>query len=102
MEHLIIALHSHAFIFFSLLLITLMIALKIWATSAAPWLATALDWLIFFAGWWIPIYLFLMQKRVYKQGWIMTTVKFGVIGFCYTIIIFIGVAFAALISIATA
>ncbi|HEX4481913.1 MAG TPA: DUF3667 domain-containing protein [Rudaea sp.] len=102
MEHLIIALHSHAFIFLSLLLITLMIALKMWTTTSAPWLATPIDWLIFFAGWWIPIYLFVMQKRVYKQGWIMTTVKFGVIGICYTIIISMGAVFAALISIATA
>jgi hypothetical protein len=32
----------------------------------------------------------------------MTTVKFGVIGICYTIIISMGAVFAALISIATA
>jgi hypothetical protein len=101
MEHLIIALHSHAFIFQSLLFITLMIALKKSLTVAAPWLAVMLDWLIFFAGWWIPVYLFVMQKRVYKQGWIMTTIKFGVIGICYTVIIAFGAAFAAIISIAT-
>jgi chorismate mutase len=101
MEHLIIALHSHAFIFLSLLLITLMIALKTSVAASAPWLAVLLDWLIFFAGWWIPIYLFLMQKRVYKQGWIMTTIKFGVIGICYVVIISIGAALAAVVSIAT-
>ncbi len=101
MEHLIIALHSHAFIFLSLLFITLMIALKTSLAASAPWLATLLDWLILFAGWWIPLYLFLMQKRVYKQGWIMTTIKFGVIGICYTVIIAMGAAFAAIISIAT-
>jgi hypothetical protein len=101
MEHLIIALHSHAFIFLSLLFITLMIALKGSVAATMPWAATLLDWLIFFAGWWIPIYLFLMQKRVYKQGWILTTIKFGVIGICYTVIIGVGAAFAAIISIAT-
>lgn len=102
MEHLIIALHSHAFIFLSLLFITLMIALKMWTTTSAPWLAMPIDWLIFIAAWWIPIYLFLMQKRVYKQGWIMTSLKFGVIGICYTIIITFGAVCAALISIASA
>jgi hypothetical protein len=102
MEHLIIALHSHAFIFLSLLFTTLMIALKASVAASAAWLATLLDWLILFSGWWIPVYLFLMQKRVYKQGWIMTTLKFGVIGICYTIIISIGAAIAALVSIATA
>jgi hypothetical protein len=101
MEHLIIALHSHAFIFLSLLFITLMIALKKSIAATAPWLAVLLDWLIFFAGWWIPVYLFLTQKRVYKQGWIMTTIKFGVIGICYTVIIAMGAAFAAIVSIAT-
>jgi hypothetical protein len=43
-----------------------------------------------------------MQKKVYKQGWIMTTLKYGVIGICYTIIIAIGVGIAAIVSLATA
>ena len=102
MEHLIIALHSHAFIFFALLLITLMLALKAWAQTSAEWLTAPLGWLVFILGWWIPIYLFLMQKKVYKQGWIMTTLKYGVIGICYTIIIAFGVGIAAIVSLATA
>jgi len=102
MEHLIIALHSHAFIFLALLLITLLLALKAWAQTAAEWLTPPLGWLVFILGWWIPIYLFLMQKKVYKQGWIMTTLKYGVIGICYTIIIAIGVGIAAIVSLATA
>ena len=102
MEHLIIALHSHAFIFFALLLITLLLALKTWTQTAAEWLSLPLGWLVFILGWWIPIYLFLMQKKVYKQGWIMTTLKYGVIGICYTIIIAIGVGIAAIVSLATA
>ena len=102
MEHLIIALHSHAFIFFALLLITLALALKAWAQTSAEWLTPPLGWLVFVLGWWIPIYLFLMQKKVYKQGWIMTTLKYGVIGICYTVIIGIGVGIAAIVSLATA
>jgi hypothetical protein len=102
MEHLIIALHSHAFIFFALLLITLTLALKAWAQTTAEWLVAPLGWLIFILGWWIPIYLFLMQKKVYKQGWIMTTLKYGVIGICYVIVIAIGVGVAAIVSLATA
>jgi hypothetical protein len=102
MEHLIIALHSHAFIFFALLLITLLLALKAWAQTAADWLSAPLGWLIFILSWWIPIYLFLMQKKVYKQGWIMTTLKYGVIGICYTVIITLGASIAAIVSLATA
>jgi hypothetical protein len=102
MEHLIIALHSHAFIFFALLLITLTLALKAWAQTTAEWLVAPLGWVVFVLGWWIPIYLFLMQKKVYKQGWIMTTLKYGVIGICYVIVIAIGVGVAAIVSLATA
>ena len=102
MEHLIIALHSHAFIFFALLLITLTLALKAWAQTTAEWLVAPLGWVVFILGWWIPIYLFLMQKKVYKQGWIMTTLKYGVIGICYIIVIAIGVGVAAIVSLATA
>ncbi|MEP6484596.1 MAG: DUF3667 domain-containing protein [Rudaea sp.] len=101
MEHLIIALHSHSFIFFALLLITGMSALHGWAETAAPWLSNTLGVLIFILGWWIPIYLFLMQKKVYKQGWILTTLKFGVIGICYLIIISLGAVAAFLVSLAT-
>ncbi len=101
MEHLIIALHSHAFIFFSLLLITVLIGLKNWLAASAEWLTTPTDWLITILGWWIPIYLFVMQKRVYRQGWIMTTIKYCVIGVCYIVVISFGVAAAAIVSIAT-
>ena len=39
MEHLIVALNSHSFIFVSLMLLTLAGLIKIWANTAAPWLA---------------------------------------------------------------
>jgi hypothetical protein len=101
MEHLIIALHSHSFIFLTLLLITGCSALRSWSETAASWLSVPLGVAIFLLGWWLPIYLFIMQKRVYKQGWIMTTLKFGVIGICYTVIISMGAAVAFLVSLAT-
>ncbi|HEX3895665.1 MAG TPA: hypothetical protein VHW73_05610, partial [Rudaea sp.] len=90
------------FIFFALLLITLLLALKAWAQTAADWLAAPLGWSVFILSWWIPIYLFLMQKKVYKQGWIMTTLKYGVIGICYVVVIAFGVGVAAIVSLATA
>ena len=101
MEHLIIALHSHSFIFLTLLLITGCSAIRNWAETGAPWMTGPLGLLIFLLGWWLPIYLFIMQKRVYKQGWIMTTLKYGVIGICYTVIISMGAAAAFLVSLAT-
>ena len=51
---------------------------------------------------WLPIYLFLMQKRVYRQGWIMTFMKYSFIGICYSIIITIGLVGALLATLALA
>jgi hypothetical protein len=101
MEHLIIALHSHSFIFISLLLITLAVLAQGAVRESAPWLYQALDWLVFVMCWWVPIYLFLMQKKVYKQGWFFTTVKFCAIGLCYTVMITLGAVAAFLVSLAT-
>ena len=101
MEHMMVALHSHSFIFAALLLITLAGLLRNWANGAAPWLSPALGWIIFALGWWIPIYLLIMQKRVYRQGWFFTVVKYLTIGVCYTVMVSIGVAVAFVISLAT-
>lgn len=101
MEHMIVALHSHAFIFQSLFFLVLVGMAKSWAQTAAPGLVGLLNLLMFLMGWWLPIYLFLMQKKVYKQGWIMTTLKYSVIGTCYTILISVCAAAAFLVSLAT-
>lgn len=101
MEHLIVALHSHSFIFLSLLFLTLAGLAHNWAHTSAPWLYVPLGWLMFAMGWWIPIYLFLMQKKVYKQGWFFTTIKYGTIGIGYTILISWGIAVAFVVSLAT-
>jgi hypothetical protein len=97
-----VALHSHAFIFMSLLLLAILAMLKKWAVASAP----GVEWLIDLlrdAVWiWLFVYLFLMQKRVYRQGWIMTSIKYGVVGICYTVIITIGLVGALLASIALA
>ena len=101
MEHVIVALHSHAFIFLSLFLLVLVGMTKSWAEGAATGLVGPLNLLLFLMGWWLPIYLFLMQKKVYKQGWIMTSLKYGLIGTCYTILIAFCAAAAFLVSLAT-
>jgi hypothetical protein len=101
MEHLIVALHSHSFIFLSLLLLTLVGLVRGWANTGAPWLAGLLGLAMFVLGWWLPIYLLIMQKRVYKQGWFLTVIKYLTIGLCYTILITFGVVIAFAISVAT-
>jgi hypothetical protein len=100
MEHLIVALHSHAFIAAAMLLMALFGLGQIWLKEAAPVLATPLGWGVTLFGWWIPLYLLIMQKRVYRQGWFMTLVKYSLIGICYSVLIGIGVAVALVVSLA--
>ena len=76
-EHLIVALHSHAFVCLTLLL---------------QYTQTGL-----FA--WIPAYLLLMQKRVYAQGWGMTLLKFGLVGIAYLMLLTFGAVATVLASL---
>jgi hypothetical protein len=99
MEHLLVALHSHAFIFMSILVI-LGLGLLGALTAETQWLAKPLGWLQTLAWIWLFVYLFLMQKRVYRQGWIMTTMKFCSIGISYSVILGFALLAAGLISLA--
>ena len=101
MEHLIVALHSHAFVFLSMLLLTLAALARGWAVESAPRLAPLLRLGLVAMICWLPLYLFLMQKKVYRQGWFFTTLKFGAIGICYTVLISLGIAAAFIVSLAT-
>jgi hypothetical protein len=101
MEHLIVALHSHAFVFLSMLLLTLTGLARSWAATSAPLLAPFLRLAMIGMFCWLPIYLFLMQKKVYRQGWFFTTVKYCAIGICYTVMISLGIAAAFILSLAT-
>ncbi|MBK8284507.1 MAG: DUF3667 domain-containing protein [Ahniella sp.] len=89
MEHIIVALHSHSFICFSIILIALMIQLQKWV-GAESWISS-LAGLGLGAVWiWMPIHLLLAQKRIYRQGWIMTLLKFFAVGFCYLFMLMFG------------
>ncbi|HEY6943271.1 DUF3667 domain-containing protein [Dokdonella sp.] len=102
MEHLMVALHSHAFIFLSLLLLVLLHLLAGWADTGAHWALPILNLLRAAVWTWLPIYLFLMAKRVYRQGWFMTTFKFCMVGFSYLFLLAFGLAGAAIASLTIA
>lgn len=97
MEHLIVALHSHAFLFLSLLLGMALYMLHGWLVPHAPWLGPPLRWMLWALWAWSLLYLLLMQKRIYRQGWFMTTVKYLFVGWCYTFLACIALAFAAVL-----
>jgi hypothetical protein len=100
MEHLIVALHSHSFIALEVILI---VGLS-WLIGIAPgdgfWENT-LGWLRGLAFAWIPLYLLLMQKRVYGQGWPMTLAKFFVLGLCYTVLLSIAMVASIILGLLT-
>ena len=83
MEHLIVALHSHAFLFLGLLLLMLLGFARAALAPHVGAAATAIGVVQWAIGLWMPIYLLMMQKRVYRQGWPMTILKYWLIGSVY-------------------
>lgn len=99
MEHLIVALHSHAFLCLALLLLFATSALQDWL-APDPGALRVLFTLVEAALWtWMPLYLLLMQKRVYGQGWIMTLLKYSILGFCYVMLLSFGAVFTVMFSL---
>ena len=96
MEHLIVALHSHACLCRSRLLVFLLMALE---DALAPALHGVFKFLLTLLWIWMPVYLLLMQKRVYGQGWAMTVLKYCLLGFCYFILLSFGAVFTMLASL---
>lgn len=84
MEHLTVALHSHSFVFFIILLLEIIDMLQDQLPASLFWLDATFNVLATGLLIWIPIYLFIMQKRVYKQGYIITTIKYSMVGMAYT------------------
>ncbi|MGN6090904.1 MAG: DUF3667 domain-containing protein [Luteibacter jiangsuensis] len=100
MEHVIVALHSHAFLFISLLGLMLLGFAK-HAIEPHVALAGKAIGLVQAAMWvWMPVYLLIMQKRVYRQGWPMTLLKYWLIGSVYFWLLLFALSVAALIGAA--
>jgi Protein of unknown function (DUF3667) len=81
MEHLIVALHNHAFLLLAISLLLIGNSLWNWLMPASAYQVgeLLLGWLIA----WIPLYFLLGLKHIYQQSWKMTLFKFGLLGFCY-------------------
>lgn len=93
LEHLAVALYSHVYLCLSVLAI---FALMLLDNAIAPhW--SAFGWIsgigIGLLWAWMPIYLLIMQKRVYGNGWLVTLLRYSVIGTLY----FFLLTFAAMI-----
>lgn len=87
MEHLTVALHSHSFIFIAILLSEVLDILNGYLEPTYSSLASFTGIVAGGILFWIPIYLFLMQKKVYRQGYFFTLIKFTVIACIYSFMI---------------
>ncbi|QWF16654.1 DUF3667 domain-containing protein [Lysobacter capsici] len=100
LEHLAVALYSHVYLCLSILAMFILVLL---GNAISPhWSGFAwLSGLGISALWvWMPIYLLLMEKRVYGNGWLLTLVRYTVIGTLYFVLLsfaVIALAFAALV-----
>ncbi len=98
-EHLIHALHNHAFLFVVLTITLLNNALIAWQDPEGQsgfW--QSLGYLNTIIYLWIPIYLFISLRTVYRQGWILTVLKYGAIGISYLVLLTLATTTVALLS----
>jgi hypothetical protein len=94
-DHLVYALHIHTFFYTGIMLIVLatMGLNRVAPPSLAGWII-ALLWILF------VVQIFLSIRRVYRQGWFMSTLKFLVGGFAYLIVLFLALAATFFITLA--
>lgn len=85
-EHFVFALHLHAFAFLTYLV---MIGVRWPPLVAALWL-------------WLFVYAFVALKRVYGQGWIVTGVKYAMLGAIYTVAVTIAALLTFVATVLTA
>lgn len=87
-EHLIHALHNHSFLFVVLTITLLNNALIAWRDpdgQSALWQSLTYVNLAIYI--WIPVYLLISLKTVYRQNWFLTVLKFGAIGISYLVLL---------------
>jgi len=83
-EHLIFSLHNHAFIFVSLIVIFFAnFSQAQLATMGYSTASEVIGWLAIGIGLWIPVYMLISLRVVYRQNWLMTTGKYVLIGISY-------------------
>ena len=83
-EHLIFSLHNHAFVFVSLILILLAnVSETLFTRYDHTTAATSMIWVMAVIGSWIPLYMLISLRVVYRQNWFMTMGKFTLIGLSY-------------------
>ena len=92
-EHLVYALHIHTFLYVSVIVTSLAV---MGANRTVPALG---GWIVAVMTIAIIVQIFLSIRRVYRQGWFMTMVKFSFGGLVYFFIIVLAVGATALVTL---
>ena len=92
-EHLVYALHIHTFLYVSVIVTSLAV---MGANRTVPALG---GWIIAIMTIAIIVQIFLSIRRVYRQGWFMTMVKFSLGGLVYFFIIVLAVTATTLLTL---
>lgn len=87
-EHLLFALHNHSFLFIALLALFVLDPMgEFFARHDFNWLEWLLDLAKISLLIWMPVYLYLAQKRFYGQGFILTGFHYILVGLIYQILL---------------
>jgi hypothetical protein len=97
MEHLIVALHNHAFLLLAISIGVVLSAMTGWV--AAGWWQNLIGLASSALLAWVPLYFLIGLKRIYRQSWKMTVFKFVLLGFCYLNLLAFGVILNVLIGL---
>lgn len=94
-EHLVVALHSHAFLFLALTLLSILglIERTVPAEGAAMDVLNATEIALLA---WMPVYLLWMQKRVYGGSWRRTLLEYAVTATGYFVLLVAAITFGAI------
>ncbi|ALN93888.1 DUF3667 domain-containing protein [Lysobacter gummosus] len=99
LEHLAIALYSHVYL--CLLLLAMFVLMLLGGVITPHW--SGFGWIsglgIGLLWTWMPIYLLIMQKRVYGNGWPLTLIRYTVVGSLYFVLMSMAAVFLAISAI---
>lgn len=99
LEHLVVALYSHAFLCVALLGI-LLLTLLAGQVPDVPVVGSLIGIAVTLLLVWMPLYLLIMQRRVYGQSWLVTSIKFMALGWLYFTLVTAATAILAIASLA--
>lgn len=95
LEHLVVGLYSHVFLLMGVIALALLAALGS-VVERIAWLGAAWAGLQLVVMLGLPAYLLWMQKRVYRQGWGRTLLKYALLGGVYVLLVVGAALYSAL------